>query len=248
MIKFCCMCLYESFILKLTNYDEAQPSQQGLFPQSSLYSISLPADMRWVGLCRKPNAEIVCSSSNQDSNLDRLLKKGILSNQKITQTLLSHHILLYLVDLKVRYALPNNLCWMAFYTSISFSRSFLVGFSTLIYCLILHGWFGPHHDHGLRIHRASRQLSSISAPLARVFTHRIRPHTLDLNFNIFSRRQSFLQWTCMQSGLQFKYPELFYSLFSVQFYPIVVSVRTNQHFPLLSDKCARRGSNPRHRD
>lgn len=41
----------------------------------------------------------------------------------------------------------------------------------LIYRFIKHGWFGPHHDHGLRIHRASRQLSSTSAPLARVFTH-----------------------------------------------------------------------------
>ena len=57
---------------------------------------------------------------------------------------------------------------------------FLVVFSTLIYCLILHGWFGSHHDHGLRIRRASRQLSSTFAPLARVFTHCICPHTLDL--------------------------------------------------------------------
>ena len=248
MIKFCCMCLYESFILKLTNYDEAQPSQQGLFPQSSLYSISLPADMRWVGLCRKPNAEIVCSSSNQDSNLDRLLKGGILSNQKITQTLLSHHILLYLVDLKVRYALPNNLCWMAFYTSISFSRSFLVGFSTLIYCLILHGWFGSHHDHGLRIRRASRQLSSTFAPLARVFTHCICPHTLDLKHTYSAAARVCLYRLVCSRVYSLSTLNFFIVCSFVQFYPIVVSVRTNQHFPLLSDKCARRGSNPRHRD
>ena len=82
-----------------------------------------------------------------------------------------------------------------------------------------------------------------------VFLLTVYAHILQiLNFNISSRRKSLLQQTCMQSGLQFEYPELFYSLFSVQFYPIVVSVRTNQHFPLLSDKCARRGSNPRHRD
>ena len=194
--KFCCMCLYESFILKLTNYDEAQPSQQTQQTQQRL-SLEFPLFHFFIrgyevgGHLQKANAEIVCSSSNQDSNLNRLSLNGdILSNQKITQTLLSHYILLHLVDLKVRYALPNDLCWMAFYTSISFSRSFLVGFSTLIYCLILHGWFGPHHDHGLRVRRASRQLSSISAPLARVFTHRICPHTLNLNFNIFSCRQS----------------------------------------------------------
>ena len=153
--KFCCMCLYESFILKLTNYDEAQPSQQGLSLEFPLFYFFIRG-YEVGGHLQKPNAETVCSSSNWDSNPDLLLKQGILSSQKITQTLLSHHILLYLVDLKVRYALPNNLCWMAFYTSISFSRSFLVGFSTLIYCLILHGWFGPHHDHGLRIRRASR--------------------------------------------------------------------------------------------
>ena len=223
--KFCCVCLYESFILKLTNYDEAQPSQQGLsleFPLFHFFIRGYEVD----GSLQKPNAEIVCSNSNQDSNLDHLLKGGILSNQKITQTLLSHHILLYLVDLKVRYALPNNLCWMAFYTSISFSRSFLVGFSTLIYCLILHGWFGPHHDHGLRVRRASRQLSSISAPLARVFTHCICPHTLDLNLGMFSRRQSQISIDSYVVGFIVQHPELIYSLFSVQFYPIVVSAWT----------------------
>ena len=71
--KFCCMCLYESFILKLTNYDEAQPSQQGLFPQSSLCSISLPADMRWVGICRNPtrqqSARVVTGIRTQTASL-----------------------------------------------------------------------------------------------------------------------------------------------------------------------------------
>ena len=137
---------------------------------------------------------------------------------------------------------PNS----TFYTSISFSRSFLVGFSTLIYCLILHGWFGPHHDHGLRIRRASRQLSSISAPLARVFTYRICPHTLELNFNIFSRRQSFLQQTCMQLGLQFEYSKLFYSLLfcSILSYRRFCVDQSYLRFLLLSDKCATRDLNP----
>ena len=133
--KFCCMCLYESFILKLTNYDEAQPSQQGLFPQSSLYSISLSADMRWMGICRSPTR-----------------------------------------------------------------KQFI-----LIYCLILHGWFGSHHDHGLRIRRASCQLSSTSAPLTRVFTYclltDLNRHTMITNHQCYQLHQRGELWFYHEPGL-----------------------------------------------
>ena len=145
MIKFCCMCLYESFILKLTNYDEAQPSQfhSRDSPQSSLCPISLSADMRWVGICRNP------------------------------------------------------------------IRKYFI----LIYCLILHGWFGPYHDHGLRIRRGV-PLAFIDFCAARpCFYLPYMPTYFRFKTHIFSRRQSLSLQTCMQSGLQLKHPELIYSLF-----------------------------------
>lgn len=74
----------------VSSYIEAQSSIVEVFP------LKFPLFTRGYevgGPLQRPNAGIVCSSGNY-----------------ITQTSLSHHILLYLVDLKVRYALPNNLC------------------------------------------------------------------------------------------------------------------------------------------
>ena len=84
-----------------------------------------------------------------------------------------------------------------------------------------------------------------------VFLLTVYAHILQiLNFNIFSRRQSFLQQTCMQLGLQFEYSKLFYSLLfcSILSYRRFCVDQSYLRFLLLSDKCARRGSNPRHRD
>ena len=103
---------------------------------------------------------------------------------------------------------------------------FLVVFSTLIYCLILHGWFGSHHDHGLRIRRASRQLSSTFAPLARVFTHCICPHTLDLKHTYSAAARVCLYRLVCSRVYSLSTLNLFIVCSFVQFYPIVVSAWT----------------------
>lgn len=182
--KFCCMCLYESFILKLTNYNEAQPSQQG-------FSLELPLFHFFIrgyevgGHLQKPNAEIVCSSDRRDSNPQCHLKARQLIQFKLTiQTILQAPVSGF------QAACPPLVQWVqqprSYSHALDFPLSFLYSPSdrrVLHSRFISRGYLENSYDPGLRVQRAS------CASRSRIY-YWLCPHTLDLNFDIFSRRQS----------------------------------------------------------